>query len=590
MKTTAMQRDYKHLVRSTVVISQFSKRKGRTVSKTQSIIDNAIARFSRRYSTYKDTVSWFEHVISSVKGEGRDLSQSNNVFHRQMPSVSGVAPAARSELYSRDAQIVIEEQFQTVMDSFQRLFGIFSVVNKSVYYRDLLHLEQVMGAELDKETHLRNLTNAVSAVSQTKDEEIRKLAEENERLKTEHETFEENKKTFKAEKEEFEKKCRDMEKNYKSREEELEERFKEKRKTAEELLKKRLEREKKAVEEKVESELEELKFRNAELKMKLETKMSESELKIESHEIFGKFSDKIAKIADDHFGKSPPEDHINIMQLLGQQHRLSEVSKIFNYASSSETEVAANLRKCAIRHFIASQVAKVLMNSPFSPRTSDRDNKGLQAIHDSSKLNNHQRMLWRMITLRAIDSRAGFTAWAKELSAEAMEKIQYLVENKQHSKIKRELASLFEFTLDVWDITMRDGRNLVINTHPPSKHNGTWKFIDNPLPFSNGNGSTTATAAPRVVKQESFAIFPRITGEFEVEGKNEDMKEEILHPGIGLFSDSPVFELGLREFQELKREVNNSHKRHASISSPIIAEPQQLSLDTGAGRPRNGST
>ncbi|EFW23182.1 hypothetical protein D8B26_006693 [Coccidioides posadasii str. Silveira] len=579
---------------------RFSKRKGRTVSKTQSIIDNAIARFSRRYSTYKDT----------------------------MPSGSRVAPAARSELYSKDAQIVIEEQFQTVMDSFQRLFGIFSVVNKSVYYRDLLHLEQVMGAELDKETHLRNLTNAVSAVSQTKDEEIRKLAEENERLKTEHETFEENKKTFKAEKEEFEKKCRDMEKNYKSREEELEERFKNKYKTAEELLKKRVEREKKAVEEKVESELEELKFSNAELKMKLETKMSESELKIERyeayeklqkekindlesklqvvdpsyamskksstyyHEIFGRFSDRIAKIADDHFGKSPPEDHINIMQLLGQQHRLSEVSEIFNYASSSETEVAANLRKCAIRHFIASQVAKVLMNSPFSPRTSDghRDNKGLQAIHDSSKLNNHQRMLWRMITLRAIDSRAGFTAWAKELSAEAMEKIQCLVENKQHSKIKRELASLFEFTLDVWDVTMRDGRNLVINTHPPSKNNGTWKFIDNPLPFSNGNGSTTATAVPRVVKPESFAIFPRITGEFEEEGKNEDMKEEILHPGIGLFSDSPVFELGLREFRELKREVNNSHKRHASISSPIIAEPQQLSLDTGAGRPRNGST
>lgn len=236
----------------------------------------------------------------------------------------------------------------------------------------------------------------------------------------------------------------------------------------------------------------------------------------------------------------------------------------------------------------------MLENSLFSlmALNSDQTGNDLQAIHGSSKLSNHERVVWRTITLKAVDKATQLAKLAKDISATVTTKMDCLVEKKNKSKISGELTSLFKAALEARDTMNTDSREWTINTSPPSKKDKTWRVIENPLDLTNGNSGTTAAkkaARGSVAKPESFTIFPQITGKFE---DNGDMKQDIFHPGIGLFSDSPVFDLGVAEFEELRSELRSelmrTHKRQSSISSPTAAEPLLLAVNTGTG-PRDGS-
>lgn len=206
-----------------------------------------------------------------------------------MPSNYRIAQAVESDPRGAGGQI---EHIQATRDSLQRLLAILGLLADPVYYRDLLHLEGIMGPELDKENHIQNLTNAMFMVSQARDEKIAKLIDENQRLMKNHEIFEKNKKDFESEKkdfeknrrerkDEYEKKERQFEKDYKRRELELEERFEKKSTAEEERFKKRVENAKKAAEKKVETTMQELKSKNGELEAQLAKSKSESGIEIE---------------------------------------------------------------------------------------------------------------------------------------------------------------------------------------------------------------------------------------------------------------------------------------------------------------------
>lgn len=270
---------------------------------------------------------------------------------------------------------------------------------------------------------------------------------------------------------------------------------------------------------------------------------------------------------------------------MGQQHGFSEVSKIFDYASSSGAEVAVNLRKCAIRHFIACQVAELVGNRlllPKAPGTRESEDM-VQTVHSSPKLNKHEKTVWRLITVKAVEERDRFGMLAKDMSARIIGKIEYLTEKGRQNRLNEELMTLFRVVLDLWDSAQRDSCELKINMVPPSTNDGMWKNID-----IDGDGGNTATPTAKGTKTNSFAIFPRITGEFETE-KDDESNTEILHSGIGLFSDSPAFEMGLAEFEALKKELNCVHKRHASITSPTMTDQQHSKLHIKTTRRNNGS-
>lgn len=271
---------------------RFSIKQDRTVSRTQSLLNNAVARLHRKNSTHKKTVSGFRPVSFLIRG-GKEIA---NPFHCQMPPNGMVAKATKSD--PRDAGDQIDHIYAT-KDSLQRLLAIVNILADPVYRRDLLQLEGVMGPELDKETHMDNLTKAMLVASQIKDEEITKLKKENETLMKNHETFQKSKKEFENEKKDFEKNRRETEAGYKKKESQLEKDFKRRELKLREELKEELgavkknserlvEDSKKAADRKVENTVQELLSKCGDLEAQLVRLTSGYEIEIERYEALEK--------------------------------------------------------------------------------------------------------------------------------------------------------------------------------------------------------------------------------------------------------------------------------------------------------------
>lgn len=209
-----------------------------------------------------------------------------------MPSGKKTPSAAGSKPSNADSHVAREEDMMRVMDSVQRLFAIFSVVNRPVYQRELLHLEGIMGPELDQQTHIQNLTTALLVTSQAKDEEVQKLTKENERMKMDHQEFEKQKTAFEAEKKKVEKKLGEMEKDhvtkeqkrekdYKRRGLELANEYNQKNLAAKKSLDKDVEDAKNVAEKKVQAEVKMLKSTVEELEKTLAEQTFESKSEME---------------------------------------------------------------------------------------------------------------------------------------------------------------------------------------------------------------------------------------------------------------------------------------------------------------------
>ncbi|PGH09580.1 hypothetical protein GX51_00686 [Blastomyces parvus] len=314
-----------------------------------------------------------------------------------------------------------------------------------------------------------------------------------------------------------------------------------------------------------------------------------------------------------------PEEVELVFDSLGSLGDLGQASGIFNYTSSSLTAVATSLRKAGVQSFISGQLDSIFKNKLLVSCATNKSDKPDEAILNaiSTALSPDEEKVWRGITVKALDKLPQFSGTAKiieQVVEEAVGMLQPLIgkDTRTHAGVRNQYAEIIKAALKIWSLRRNDRCTITFNSAPGPKNNGSWEEwrVDEDLmlpPFSfpsngangtigncNGNGSgsngpespihRTVQSPVITQKAESYVIFPQIIGVFDAddEGSGKDGKPKprqrmILHPGIALFSDSPMFEMGLQDMRSLKRDVLGFHHRRkdssVSASTPVPNSP-----------------
>ncbi|KKZ60565.1 hypothetical protein EMCG_04742 [[Emmonsia] crescens] len=291
-----------------------------------------------------------------------------------------------------------------------------------------------------------------------------------------------------------------------------------------------------------------------------------------------------------------------ILEPLGSKYNLGKASPIFNYTSCSSSRVAIALRKAAVQNFISGQLISIFQNKLLVSCGTHEQEAILNII--SATLSLDDEKVWRGITINALDKRPEFsdiTKLIEQVAQQTVDTLQPLLDNNEQEKaaVQGEVAEIFKAVLKLWLLRRKDSCTITINSTPGLKNDGSWVALvleedSAPPPFSfpsngvngvNGNGisdepeslaSTTLLSPKLHPRAESYVIFPQIIGEFDTDDKDNERgspkirESMILHPGIALFSDSPMFDIGLRDIETLKNEFLNVHhrRRMSSLSSP----------------------
>lgn len=182
--------------------------------------------------------------------------------------------------------------------------------------------------------------------------------------------------------------------------------------------------------------------------------------------------------------------------------------------------------------------------------------------------------------------------------------LQPLIQNDEQAiaSAREQVAEITKAALKIWSLRRKDRCTITINSTPGLKNDDSWNLwtVDEdsvipPISFpgsgvnainGNGNGNNIGSESPTRTtsqsfaihqKPESYVIFPQIIGEFDTNndkrsdiGKKSNIRQrEILHPGIALFSNSLIFDMGLQDIWSLKDGAHGlQHRRRmTSISS-----------------------
>ncbi|PGH00439.1 hypothetical protein AJ79_08212 [Helicocarpus griseus UAMH5409] len=323
------------------------------------------------------------------------------------------------------------------------------------------------------------------------------------------------------------------------------------------------------------------------------------------------------------FFENVPDEVDLVFGPLGKNNELGEASGIFKYASSGDTPVAISLRKAAVQNLICGQLlplfeSKLLVATSTGGNTDRQDEVILNMI--SSTLKPDDEKVWRGMTVKALDKLPQFcnkTRVIEQMTQGIVEKLQPLW-GANGLEIREKVSEIVEKALEIWSLRRKDSCKITINSKPGPKNDRTWEewpAVEDPssvlLDFefpgnginghghgnSNRNGSVNgpdsptnfaiplSPTTPALPKHESFVIFPQITGEFETisnDNSNDatpynSRKPNVLHPGIALFSDSRMFEMGLRDIRSLQDHVLSHKRGMSSISSPTA-----LTMATGS--------
>lgn len=257
-----------------------------------------------------------------------------------------------------------------------------------------------------------------------------------------------------------------------------------------------------------------------------------------------------------------------------------------------------------MQNFISGQLISIFQNKLLVSCGTHEQEAILNII--SATLSPDDEKVWRGITVNALDKRpefSGITKLIEQVAQQTVDTLQPLLDDNEQEKaaVQEEVAEIFVAVLKIWLLRRKDSCTITINSTPGLKNDGSWVALvleedSAPPPFSfpnhgangvNGNGSgisdepeslaSSTLLSPKLhPRAESYVIFPQIIGEFDTDDKDNERgspktrENMILHPGIALFSDSPMFDIGLRDIETLKNEFLNVHhrRRMSSLSSP----------------------
>ncbi|KAG5292471.1 hypothetical protein I7I48_04578 [Histoplasma ohiense] len=294
---------------------------------------------------------------------------------------------------------------------------------------------------------------------------------------------------------------------------------------------------------------------------------------------------------------------------LGSLGKLRQASGIFDYTSSSRTPVATSLRKAGVHNYIAGTLVSIFQNRLLIRLSTDSSGEHDEAILSTicAALSRDEEQVWRGITVKALDKLprfSGITQTVDQAVKEAVDMLQPLIQYDEQAiaSAREQVAEIIKAALKIWSLRRNDRCTITINSTPGLKNDDSWNVwtVDEDSvipPFSfpgsdvndingNGNGNNNGSESPTHTtfqsfaihqKPQSYVIFPQIIGEFDANndkrsdlGKKSNIRQrEILHPGIALFSNSLMFDMGLQDIRSLKDDAHGlQHRRRmTSISS-----------------------
>ena len=237
----------------------------------------------------------------------------------------------------------------------------------------------------------------------------------------------------------------------------------------------------------------------------------------------------------------------------------------------SDSEVALFLRRVNVQHIFSQALAFV--DQPFFEHGAEQGGRGqmLSAIsHTLASSSRRSESVWRALTVQGLAEAGGEGAAGAQMESTVesiMSTLEPLVKPSERSDLKADLAQVRQEALELWSLIRKDVCRISLDFHPCR---ATWQALD--VPESEAVGRPADTAEPvRATEVEALCIFPRATGNWD-DGK----EPKILHQGLAVFSDSPVFTLGTQEKHHLLRQIAESrskavrehNERNVSISSP----------------------
>ncbi|OJD18017.1 hypothetical protein AJ78_01909 [Emergomyces pasteurianus Ep9510] len=307
-----------------------------------------------------------------------------------------------------------------------------------------------------------------------------------------------------------------------------------------------------------------------------------------------------------------PEKAAFVFEPLSTKGKLGQASRIFDYASCSCTPVAASLRRAAVHNFVSRNLISIFQdNLLLSLGTTNNDRHDKEEILNtiSTNLEPDDEKVWRGITVKALDKVSkfsGMTQIIEQVTQETVDKLQLLIHDNEQgsSTVRKEVTEIMKAALKIWFLRRNDSCKITFNGAPGPKNDGSWdawKVEENAqAAFSfpsngvhaissgnNGSGTSNGPESPTSStfqmptahkEAQSFVIFPQIIGEFESGDKSHDRggrntkspkyESIVLHRGIAVFSDSSLFDEGLRDIQMLQDDFRGvRHRRQSSLSS-----------------------
>ncbi|EEP79409.1 predicted protein [Uncinocarpus reesii 1704] len=548
---------------------RFSIERDRTVSRTQSLFDNVVGHFRINKTRH--------HWVAGY---------SNKAMPRNTPASLAIEHGSGDDTahLSRVAQ---------------RLCSILSLFGQPGFSNDLDVIEKTYADEIREQKDVSALQRSICTIWQVKQQEISELEEKISEFEKQKSENEKAVKAAKRERVELEKQKKDLErargeeksrmeeesrKKLQAKEKELDkasqkkiEKAKADIKAAYDTLKadkEMLEKQSSASEKALKDEIHDLQLikkslraENAELKIRLSAwephlgvaKMSPSNYRDRLREL----SEDINNFAERYFDAIP--ENIEIVGSLGKYEKLSEASPIFEYTSLSAAPISKYMRKAAVRQFISTRVVLILESQLLVQEGQTTAAEFLQNI--SASLDPPVRTVWKTITAKGLDQVPDFSVdtYAQRFAEHTLGLLQSLVKNSR-DQVVDDLKKIFAVALNIWKTKRNNSDQIVIN-NAPDPSDGVWQVDTQQSLLINEQNIEPNKNRPQCKKPKPFALFPQVIGEFESDSGDGKTTREILHPGIALFSDSPVYNLALDDMEELKIQFRGLHQRHPS--SPI---------------------
>ncbi|KAI9861853.1 MAG: hypothetical protein M1824_001964 [Vezdaea acicularis] len=502
----------------------------------------------------------------------------------------------------------LEYKLASAHESLRRIAGIAQVLH-STLAQDVAVVEGVYEEEITREKTIEDLRNELKTIARLHSEKTKALRDEVKELKATQEILEKESKNYQeleaqlnaenlaAEKEReeaFEKKVQAFEKQVSEQKSKFKKEMKAKRAEVEATAQKHVETLKKECQKEVENLKKEceqgqraikdlkrmeiveeaLTSKNKRLSSELERAKSASavEKKPESYYAgeFQRISVLVEAVAQGFFRGLSEEAE---QEPLATQAKLSRSSAIFKYTPISSTDVSMFLRLADVQHIIAGYVYSII-KKPFFYYSSEARG-GDEILNEvSQKLSSEpsREIIWRALTIQGLEllpesAHSSFSP-VKSTVREILNILQPLAARSEDNQLEASLTGIVEAAFALWQAMRKDSCIIELQTDPYLDR-ADWEAQE----YLSLENVAVQDEAIAVCARETLplCLFPKVKGYFD---NKEDAK--ILHPGKAVFTDSPVFALGVEEQWETIRCINEATKkavseyraRRSSVSSP----------------------